>query len=79
MAVMHKKLTISIDEKVYEGLYATIGEGKISQFIENLVKPHVLHQDLELAYREMALDEEREHEATDWSEGIIGDSNDSER
>jgi hypothetical protein len=33
----------------------------LSQFIENLVKPHVLHQDLELTYREMALDEEREH------------------
>jgi predicted CopG family antitoxin len=79
MAVMHKKLTITIDEKVYEGLYSTIGEGKISQFIENLVKPHVLHQDLELAYREMALDEEREHEATAWSEGVVGDSNDAER
>lgn len=76
---MHKKLTISIDEEVYEGLYATIGEGKISQFIENLVKPHVLHQDLELAYREMASDEEREHEATAWSEGTIGDLNDAEK
>lgn len=76
---MHKKLTITIDEKVYEGLYATIGEGKISQFIENLVKPHVLHQDLELAYREMASDEKREQEAADWSEGVIGDVNDTKR
>ena len=76
---MHKKLTISIDEKVYKGLYATIGEGKISQFIENLVKPHVLHQNLEFAYRQMALDEEREHEANTWIEGVIGDSNDTER
>lgn len=76
---MHKKLTITIDEKVYEGLYATIGEGKISQFIENLVKPHVLHQDLEFAYREMALDEEREQEAAIWSEGVIGDVNDAQR
>jgi predicted CopG family antitoxin len=76
---MHKKLTISIDEKVYEGLYATIGEGKISQFIESLVKPHVLHQDLALAYQEMASDEEREHEAAAWSEGVIGDLNDAER
>jgi predicted CopG family antitoxin len=77
--VMHKKLTISIDEKVYEGLYATIGEGKISQFIENLVKPHVLHQDLTQAYQEMASDEGREHEATAWSEGVIGDLSDAER
>lgn len=76
---MHKKLTITIDEKVYEGLYATIGEGKISQFIESLVKPHVLHQDLELAYQEMALDEKREHEAAAWNEGVIGDLHDTER
>ena len=76
---MHKKLTISIDEKVYAGLYATIGEGKISQFIESLVKPHVLHQDLALAYQEMASDEARERKALEWSEGVIGDSNDAER
>jgi predicted CopG family antitoxin len=76
---MHKKLTITIDEEVYAGLYATIGEGKISQFIESLVKPHVLHQDLEFAYREMALDEEREHEALAWSEGVMGDLNDAKR
>lgn len=76
---MHKKLTITIDEKVYKGLYTTIGEGKISQFIENLVKPHVLHQNLEAAYREMILDHEREHAALDWSEGTIGDINDTER
>lgn len=76
---MHKKLTISIDENVYKGLYATIGEGKISQFIENLIKPHVLHQDLVAAYQEMASDEEREHEAADWSEGVIGDLDDAKR
>jgi predicted CopG family antitoxin len=76
---MRKKLTISIDETVYKGLYTTIGEGKISQFIESLVKPHVLHQDLVLAYQEMALDEEREHEAVVLSEGVIGDLSDAER
>jgi len=72
---MHKKLTITLDEKVYEGLYATVGERKISQFIENLVRPHVLHQKLEQAYREMALDKERELEANAWSENFIGDIN----
>jgi len=76
---MHKKLTITIDEKVYAGLYATVGQGKISQFIENLVKPHVIRQNLELAYQQMAQDEERERDASDWSEGLIGDINDSER
>jgi hypothetical protein len=77
---MTKKLTISIDEKVYEGLYITIGAGKISQFIENLVKPHVIFDhNLELAYQEMASNEEREHDAMNWSEGVIGDVNDATR
>ena len=30
---MQKKLTITIDESVYQGLYNNIGEGKISKFI----------------------------------------------
>jgi predicted CopG family antitoxin len=76
---MHKKLTITVDEKVYQGLYTTIGEGKISQFIENLVKPHVLHQDLELAYKEMAADKKREEEADEWINGLIGDVHDAKR
>ena len=70
---MHKKLTISIDEAVYEGLYATVGKGAISQFIEDLVRPHVLKDDLDAAYQEMAADEAREHEALEWSEAFVGD------
>ena len=76
---MHKKLTITIDEKVYSGLYRTVGQGKISQFIENLVKSHVLPQNLEMAYREIAMDEEREIQATEWSEGLVGDVSHAER
>ncbi len=76
---MQKKLTITIDEKVYGGLYHTIGEGKISKFIESLVRPHVLPQNLEMYYREMASDEEREAEATDWIEGVVGDVSHAER
>jgi predicted CopG family antitoxin len=48
---MHRKLTITLDEEVYMGLHSVIGNGKISQFIENLVKPHVLHTDLMAAYK----------------------------
>jgi predicted CopG family antitoxin len=76
---MRKKLTITIDSEIYEGLYKTVGEGKISNFIENLIKPHVLSQDLILAYREMASDEEREQEAVAWSEGVIGDVSHAKR
>ena len=70
---MQKKLTITIDERVYEGLYAVVGRRRISRFIQNLVRPHVLFPDLEAAYREMAEDEERETEALEWAEATIGD------
>jgi predicted CopG family antitoxin len=52
---MQKKLTITLDELVYEGLYRVIGRQHISQFIERLVRPHVIETDLESAYRKMAL------------------------
>ncbi|MDH5589801.1 MAG: addiction module antitoxin [Gemmatimonadota bacterium] len=70
---MQKKLTITIEESVYRGLYQRIGAGKISQFIEHLVRPYVVPQDLDDAYAAMANDEEREAEALEWSEGLIGD------
>ena len=76
---MQKKLTITIDEQVYRGLYRVVGPGKISQFIEKLIRPHVLESDLEEAYAQMAQDEEREEEAFQWSEGLIGDQYDETR
>ena len=76
---MQKKLTITIDEQVYQGLYRVIGPGKISQFIEKLIRPHVLEADLETAYAQMAQDEERETEAYQWSEGLIRDIEDETR
>lgn len=51
---MQKKLTITVNEQVYEGLHRVIGRRNISQFIESLVRPHVLEEDLESAYRLMA-------------------------
>ena len=44
---MHKKLTIILDERVYEGLHTVIGRRKVSQFIESLVRPHVVDVDIE--------------------------------
>ena len=70
---MHKKLTITLDEKVYSALHRVIGRGSISRFIEDLVRPHVIDQDLEAAYREMAQDLSREAEAFEWAEATIGD------
>lgn len=76
---MQKKLTITIDERVYDGLHQIIGRRRISQFIETLVRPHVLSSELEEAYRAMAEDEQREAEALEWAEGTILDSADDPR
>jgi len=65
---MRKKLTLTIDKEVYEGLHKTLGPRKISKFIEELVRPHVIHPDLESAYAEMAKDKRREKEAIEWAE-----------
>lgn len=76
---MQKKLTITIDERVYAGLYAVIGQRRISQFIENLVRPHVMNLTLEAAYYNMAADEKREQAAEEWTEGLMGDIDHAER
>jgi predicted CopG family antitoxin len=65
---MQKKLTITVDEEVYEGLRKTIGPRKISRFVQELVRPHVVRPNLESAYAEMARDKRREKEALDWAE-----------
>ena len=70
---MRKKLTITVDEHVYEGLHEVIGRHRISRFIEDLVRPHVLPHELEAAYMEMAQDELREGEALEWADATIGD------
>jgi predicted CopG family antitoxin len=76
---MQKKLTLTIDEDVYEGLRKVIGQRKISRFIEDLVRPHVLKKDLYDAYREMGADTARETEALDWAEATYRDVSDEKR
>ena len=76
---MTKKLTITIDDEVYEGLYRRVGRRKISRFLESLARPHVVDADLEAAYRAMAADEAREADAEEWSESLIGDVADEPR
>jgi hypothetical protein len=76
---MQKKLTITVDERVYEGLRTVVGPRRISQFIESLVRPHVIGKDLDIAYREMAREESREAEALQWAEATLGDVADEAR
>ena len=76
---MQKKLTITLEDRVYKGLHAVVGRRRISRFIESLVRPHVVKKDLETAYRQMAQEEAREAEALEWAEATIGDVADEAR
>jgi predicted CopG family antitoxin len=76
---MQKKLTLTINKDVYEGLHNTIGPRKISKFIEDLVRPHVVRPNLESAYAEMAKDRKREKEADKWAEMTFKDIADETR
>jgi len=71
---MHKKLTITVDEQVYNGLHRIVGRHKISQFIENLVRPHVMAGELMAAYQAMGEDTQREDEALEWAEATAPDA-----
>ena len=70
---MQKKLTITVDEEVYEGLHKAIGPRKISRFVQELVRPHVVRPNLESAYADMARDKKREKEAREWADATFKD------
>jgi len=72
-------MTITLDEAVYEGLYRMVGKRRISQFIETLVRPHVLDTTLDDGYRAMAADQEREAESLEWCNTLIKDMADETR
>jgi predicted CopG family antitoxin len=66
-------MTITLDETVYDGLHRLIGKRQISQFIEELVKPHGVDGALDEGYRAMAADRAREAEAREWCNTLAGD------
>ena len=70
---MQKRLTITLDEAVYDGLLRVVGRGKVSQFLEALARPHVLDTAMDEGYRAMSNDRQREAEASEWINGLIGD------
>jgi hypothetical protein len=76
---MQKKLTITIDAEVYDGLHTVVGRRKISRFLSDLARPHVVGNDLRAGYAAMAADEAREREAANWAEGLVKDVADEPR
>jgi hypothetical protein len=75
---MTRKLTISIDDRVYDGLHAIIGRGNIGRFLEDLARPFVVTESLAAGYAEMTADQERDAEADDWCEALASDGPDAE-
>jgi hypothetical protein len=39
---MLRKLTLNLNDDVYEALHKIVGQGRISQFVEELIRPHLL-------------------------------------
>ena len=81
---MLEKTTVQIKTDVYQKVVTAVGAQHVSEFLENLalsVIPVALpykdawpaDNELALAYQAMAADEERENEAREWSEALIGD------
>ncbi|EAR4523408.1 addiction module antitoxin [Salmonella enterica] len=56
-----------------------IGKRRMSQFIEDLVRPHVVDTSLDDGYRAMSSDKEREVEAVEWCNAFSGDMADVKR
>jgi len=76
---MHKRMTITLDEEVYDGLYRMVGRRRMSQFIEDVLRPHVTDAALREGYQAMASDAEREAEAQEWCNALAGDMRDEAR
>ena len=76
---MHRRMTITLDEAVYDGLYRTVGKRRMSQFIEELLRPHVVDAALNDGYRAMAADKAREVDAMEWCNALARDMADAAR
>ena len=74
-----KKLTITVDDDVYHGLRRVIGQRRISRFLNDLARPHVMPGKLAEGYRAMAADEAREREANEWVDNLTADVADEPR
>ena len=76
---MQRKLTITLDEDVYDGLHRVAGKRNLSRFIESLLRPYVTEDAMDEGYRQMAADTAREAEAREWVEGTAEDIADETR
>ena len=76
---MHKRMTITLDEEVYDGLYRLVGRRRMSQSIEDVLRPHVTDAALKDGYQAMAADADREAEVQEWCNALSADIRDETR
>ena len=77
---MQKESAPSRRCRLYDGLHdVNRKRRKISRFLRELARPHVVGKDLRAGYAAMAADETREREASDWAEGLVADVVDEPR
>ncbi len=69
---MQRKITLSIEEKIYRKLRFLIPKRKMSKFVEEALKEKIerlkLEEPIEKGFKMMGKDKEREKEALEWSE-----------
>ena len=69
---MQRKITLSIDEKIYRKLHFLIPKRKMSKFVEESVEEKIerskLEYPIEKGFKMMGEDRVREKEALEWSE-----------
>ena len=74
---MQRKITLSIEEKIYRKLRFLIPKRKMSKFVEEALKEKIerlkLEEPIEEGFKMMGKDKEREKEALEWSEAGISE------
>ena len=76
---MSKKLTITVDDEVYAGLHTVVGRRRISRFLNDLARPHVLRPDLTEGYGRWRRTRSGSAKPLQWVENLCGDIADEPR
>lgn len=69
--ITKKKVTLMLDEQVYNALRKKVGGRGIGAYLSQLARPLVVKDEIEAGYKAMAADEVYEAEAKEWIEGTL--------
>ena len=74
--ISKKKVTLMLDEQVYNALRKKVGGRGIGAYLSQLARPYVVESDVEAGYKAMAEDEAYEVQAKEWIEGTLSENDD---